>query len=163
MNTTKNVTPEQVAQELDRISTLRDGLRPADVVEESRPQDAVLHESFEWDDQRAAELHRHWQARTIIRCVSIVSEEAAGPQPVYIHVPATADDGPRYMPTEIVVRQPDMLDLALRDMLTRLDSAQKSLDALKRAVESAQRPSLSARRVRQAAKALTQARDCLSI
>jgi hypothetical protein len=53
------------------------------------------------------------------------ARKTAEPQPVYVHVPATADDqGPRYMQTQVVVQNPDMLKLAMRDMSCRsLDAA----------------------------------------
>jgi hypothetical protein len=161
MNITRNVSAEQVAVELDRIAAKHGAVRPAEVVEESKPEDAVLHESFEWDDRRAAELHRQWQARAIIRCVAIVSPQTVEPQPVYVHVPASDDQGPRYMQTQVVVQNPDMLKLAMRDVMSRLDAAGRSLEALQRAIDEAKQPKRAAVRVRKAAAALDQVRECL--
>lgn len=39
------------------------------VLDAARDEDSPLHRHFEWDDSKAAENHRRWQARTLIaRC-----------------------------------------------------------------------------------------------
>lgn len=50
----------------------RGSIKPADVVEVSRPDDAPMHDVFEWNDQVAAERFREDQARHVIRSVRIV-------------------------------------------------------------------------------------------
>jgi hypothetical protein len=50
----------------------RDGLiKPQVVVEVAREDDSPLHGFFEWDDGIAAERHREWQARMLIRQVYV--------------------------------------------------------------------------------------------
>lgn len=44
---------------------------PEDVVNAARPKASPLHEYFEWNDSRAAELYRINQARKIIQCVVV--------------------------------------------------------------------------------------------
>lgn len=61
----------QVCEELDRTV----GLTPENLVDASRPEDAPLHNEFEWDDMIAAEEFRRVQARGIISNLSIVIEE----------------------------------------------------------------------------------------
>lgn len=46
-------------------------LTPAIIVDESRAEDAPLHNRFEWDDTVAAEQYRFLQAARIIRSVRI--------------------------------------------------------------------------------------------
>lgn len=54
----------------------RDGyILPKVIVDESRPIDAPLHNYFNWDDEDAAEKHRIWQARQLIKQVTIVFEK----------------------------------------------------------------------------------------
>lgn len=59
-------------------------LTPAIIVDESRAEDAPLHNRFEWDDTVAAEQYRFLQAARIIRSVRITR---AGND-------ADGDDGP---------------------------------------------------------------------
>lgn len=64
--------PEAAAAVFDEIRE-RDGvLTPAGVVDASRDPDAPLHGDFTWDDERAAELHRQSEARSLIRSLVVV-------------------------------------------------------------------------------------------
>ena len=57
---------------LQEIAANNDGiLRPEIVVEAARAKTSPLHSSFEWDNTRAAEAHRLWQARQLIVSVTI--------------------------------------------------------------------------------------------
>lgn len=60
-----------VCEELDRTV----GLTPENLVDASRPEDAPLHQEFEWNDELAAEEYRKTQARLLISNLSIVIEE----------------------------------------------------------------------------------------
>ena len=51
------------------------GLTARRLVDESRPEDAPLHNEFEWDDATAAEAYRETQARYIIRSLVVACEE----------------------------------------------------------------------------------------
>lgn len=46
------------------------------LVDVSRPEDAPLHNEFEWDDSIAAEKYREEQARYLIRHITIVTEDS---------------------------------------------------------------------------------------
>lgn len=45
------------------------------LVEVSRAEDAPLHSCFEWNDTKAAESYREWQARILIRHIEVLEEE----------------------------------------------------------------------------------------
>ncbi len=51
------------------------GLTARNLLEVSRPEEAPLHNEFEWDDSIAAEAYREEQARYIIRQLVIQTEE----------------------------------------------------------------------------------------
>lgn len=51
-------------------------LTAKDLLDESRPVDAPLHDEFEWDDGLAAESWREHQARNIINSLLIVPEKS---------------------------------------------------------------------------------------
>jgi len=66
----------QIAGEVCKSLEEEGRLTAADLVEESRPEDAPLHEEFEWDDSIAAEEYRKQQARVLIATVvEVVSPE----------------------------------------------------------------------------------------
>ena len=104
----KPIDPNATGNELERIRKAHGELTPTDVVDESRPEDAVLHPCFEWDDEVAAGRWRVRQARKIVQCIGIryktedggegevkryyVSVKKAGTRS-YIRIPeALADD-----------------------------------------------------------------------
>ncbi len=69
------VTAQTAGEELERIEQDEGYIIPEAVVERSRPEDAPLHNCFEWDDSAAAEEYRKVQAREIIRYIEVVREE----------------------------------------------------------------------------------------
>lgn len=53
-------------------------LTPRLVLDDARADDSPLHPCFEWDDVRAAELHREDQARSVIRAIRVVQPTTGG-------------------------------------------------------------------------------------
>jgi len=62
---------QKVNRVFDQIQTEQGYVIASDVVEISRPEQAPLHEEFEWDDERASEKYRQQQARQLLRKVVI--------------------------------------------------------------------------------------------
>jgi len=65
------VEAQKAGEELERIKNKYGGIVPKTVVDESRTEDAILHECFDWNDATAAEAYREVQAREIVRCIVI--------------------------------------------------------------------------------------------
>lgn len=112
------VPAQQAGEELERIYGKRGTLEAADVVDESRPEEATLHPCFEWRDPVAAELWREHQARGIINCIITVKKTKSGedaPTRAFFH---TVTDG--YDPVDVVLKTPDKLEAlkqsAFRDL-----------------------------------------------
>jgi len=103
---------EIIASELERIRAANDGiLRPPDVVREAEPVDSPLHESFEWDETKAAHEHRLWQARTLIRVSVRVIESDDKPSRSYVSLPRDRHQGARgYRDIEDVLKTSDLRD-----------------------------------------------------
>lgn len=98
--------PAQCAgDEIERIYHKRGQCDAADVVDESRPESAVLHPCFEWSDPVAAELWREQQARGIINCVVTVSKTKNGETVEVRAFPHVADT---YRPLNVVPGSKDM-------------------------------------------------------
>lgn len=73
------VKGEVVGKRIEALKRANGGaVRPRQVVDDARPEDAPLHPCFEWDDAVAAELHRDEQARYLIRSYSIITENPNG-------------------------------------------------------------------------------------
>lgn len=138
----------------ERIAELteRNGghLAPSDVVDDARPEDAVLHPAFEWDNEVAAEEYRKEQARKLIRSIEVIYEEGEQQQPVlnYVHV-NLPDTGPAYVTTARAVSDRDLQRQVIEEALLGLRAWQKryehigALDGLlttvTRAIDEAER------------------------
>lgn len=120
------IQAQDAGEELDRIYQERGKLDAADVVDESRPTEAVLHPCFEWDDPKAAELYRQEQARSLIRCV-VVARETENSEPVqvsaFVHVKET------YHPIFVVINDADKYADMLAEALRELQAFQKKYAA----------------------------------
>jgi hypothetical protein len=124
------VDAEAVGVELERIHAEREGLRPAEVVEEARPKTAALHPAFEWNNGVAGEKWREHQARKLIRSIEVV-EDRDGEEPlatkVYVHVQDA------YHPVEQVIRSPDMFTAAVGELNAKMNAAARALADLETA------------------------------
>jgi hypothetical protein len=80
----------KISDELDLIAKRNNGiLRPKDVVEYARNAKTALHSKFTWDDTKAAEEYRLWQAREVIRVTVI--ELPGNSDPIRAFVSLTDD------------------------------------------------------------------------
>lgn len=84
----------QKAGELFEQLEAENDLTAARVVEESRAEDAVLHDEFEWNDSKAANKYREGQARHLINAITIATvkaEDCDKPIPVRAFFNVSAD------------------------------------------------------------------------
>lgn len=72
----KNIDIDLAIQEMERIEALYGSLTPQNILDASRPQNALFNSLFQWDDTIAAEHYRLQQARTILNNieVSVISD-----------------------------------------------------------------------------------------
>lgn len=93
-----------IEKELRRIQKKHGALTPAVVVEESRPETAVLHHRFTWDDDQAAHQFRLWQARQVIQVVTFLHPKMDNPVRSFQSVTLeTKDDDGQIQSTHIYV------------------------------------------------------------
>lgn len=129
------VPAEDAGRELDRIREKRGTLNAEDVVEESRDKGSVLHDIFEWDNEKAADSWRIEQARGLIRniTVSITTEK----QEVCLrafHCVAMEKDGPRsYVPLNVVCADKDAYASLLENCKRDAQNFIRKYDMLKEA------------------------------
>lgn len=119
-----------IGRALEDIEQRKAGITPHDVVEEARPDDAALHNYFEWEDSVAAEEYRRTQARYLIRAVLVVREEGDEPIPTWHNVIQTIPgDGTErvYRRIDIVAQQSDLLEQVIERELRQLEGVQRRL------------------------------------
>ena len=135
--------------ELESIRMKTGRLDAENVVEESRPETAVLHPCFEWDDSVAAEKYRLQQANGIIRSIIVRQVPVGGGEKqeaievrAFVHI-----EKENYQPLKIVLADKDlkrdMMRTALRELtsfeekyrkleLVALDPVFNAIDEVKR-------------------------------
>lgn len=120
------VDAQTAGEELNRIYTKNGALNPADIVDESRPEDAPLHDCFEWRDDVAAEKYREQQAQTIVRAIVAVNEDATKSESVraFVHVRNT------YEPISVVVNDAEKVQEVLQTALRELAAFRRKYETL---------------------------------
>ena len=104
------------------------------VVEDARDPKSVLHSHFEWDDRKAAELHRTDQARALIRSIRIIDEDDDDQsRPAFLSI--RADDGIGYRSYQDVLSSADLRGRLLQQAERDLDSWTQRYRELREIVE----------------------------
>lgn len=104
-------------------------LTPELVVADARSKDSPLHDLFEWDVQKASELHWHDTARALIRNVrvTVVHEERVLAAPYFVRNPSLPNAQQGYVSVQ---RLRSNADLARQAVMAECDRA---IAAFKRA------------------------------
>ena len=156
---TANVEANVVGNELDRIHQKHGALRPNDVVDEAKPEDAPLHPVFEWDDEVAGQQWRVHTARNLIRSVHVVTDNKE-PSAVYVNI-QNNDKQREYQPIEMVVNKPDLYAMAIYEAQQRINAAQKSLENLQDAAQNSDIDTTQLAAIQIAMKALSTASEAI--
>jgi hypothetical protein len=128
--------PQLIGEALETIRADSGGqLHPQDVVVGARDPKSVLHSHFEWNDQKAAELHRLDQARTLIRSIRVIDDDEVA-RPAFLSI--RADDGIGYRAFAEVLRSPDLRQRLLEQAARDLDAWTARYRELREIVELVQ-------------------------
>jgi len=114
--------PELAAQVLDQLAN-ENRLNAENVVEVSEPEDAVLHEDFEWNDEKAAVEYRKAQARYIMRSLVVVEETVTEETPTPIrYFFQIEENSSNYTPINVIMQKADCMDALKRKALAELSA-----------------------------------------
>lgn len=116
------IDAQTAGEELHRIYQKNGCLDAHDIVNESRSDDAPLHQCFEWDDEKAAEKYRENQAKDIVRSIIITQEK---PNHEAIAVRAFVSVQESYHPIEVVVNSAEQYSNLLKSALAELKAFEK--------------------------------------
>lgn len=117
----------QVAGEICEQLEKAGHLSAKNLLDVSRPEDAPLHDSFEWDDSVAAERYREDQAREIIRSIVIVPEKA-NPVRGFFKIESA---GPTYQSIQSVLQNEDSTQKLLMTAFRELSVIQNKYASLR--------------------------------
>lgn len=144
----KIAEPSVVGEALETLQQENGGRITARVVvDAARPIESPLHSCFEWDDVRAAELHREDQARHVINSIRIVQrsdDPKKEPQLIraYVNLEETVGDETQraYLPMARVFNDADLLQQAIRRAASELrafEDKYAEFDAIAKAARTA--------------------------
>lgn len=136
----------KIISALKRIANKSGGvLNPEEVVEAARPVSSVLHNQFCWEDDKAAQNYRIWQARVLIRTtvryIEINGDRRAAR--VFVSLSTDREDEGGYRDVIAVLNDKSMRQQMLEDALNELRTFEvkyshlKELDAVFRASKAA--------------------------
>jgi len=132
-----SVSADVLGKELTRIKDSNDGvLKPSDVVHESKPKDAPLHNEFEWNNAKAAAKYRNEQGRYIIRASKydvIGDKPESKPVELRSFVSTelkTEDSKPVFVSIQDASTDPDMRHEMLYKAHKKLIGVKKDLSAI---------------------------------
>lgn len=122
-------------------------LKPIDVIEASRNDEAVLHEIFEWDDPTAANYYRDSQARHLIRSVVVVFRDEqtntmTEPIRYFVHVnpkKIETEDDENYQTMESAGVETEPDDIAQKHIFIPIKTVMADEDLRNRFIEQALR------------------------
>ncbi len=118
------VNPTAAHKRTEKIRKSKGGiLVPKDVVDDARPEDAILHPAFEWDNDAAAEMYRENQARSLLRNIVLIEKEEGAdrsPEPIYINVRAVNDEPRGYRRVVDVAEDDELRQTVLQDLAVGL-------------------------------------------
>lgn len=125
--------PNAAAEQFEQL-TQTVGLTQQTVLDANRPEDAPLHNEFEWSDAEAAELYRLHQAGHLIRSLVIVPEHEEpkdGKQAEPVQVRAYFPIQGTFQPVTAIVREPDKYELLLAQAKSEMAAYLNKYNTLK--------------------------------
>jgi hypothetical protein len=134
--------------ELEQIEKQNDGtIPPQKVVDFARDPSTALHSRFTWDDTKAAEQHRLWQARQVIRLHVTVIHNSVSAKKIKVRTYESCPsdrgaNGAGYRPIKSIINDSDKYQELLshvlaqfsymRDRYRQLSELQPIFDAIDR-------------------------------
>lgn len=152
----KGLDPVTAARELEEIREREGNLRAEAVVDEARSESSHLHSAFTWDDSKAAEAHRLWEARALIKELIIIDEKTDESEPAFLNVRFQATDDTQadryYQSAAVLLRSPQEMDSALAESRAKLTSAENSFKAAARLARRVKQPAGRVRKIESVAR-----------
>ncbi len=92
----KGIDPNKAAKELKRIESIFGELTPEHILEMSSNESDLFHPLFTWDNDRAANMFRLSQARTLLNNIEIVIISDGQPRLIPVYEVINLGDGRIY-------------------------------------------------------------------
>lgn len=105
----------------DEIGAIGEEVTPAQILEKARDSKTELHKCFEWDDTKAAEKYRLYQARQVV-CNLVFKEVEEKEESVPRRIFHRTENTGGYKPLELIVKNPTEYEKLLEQAMAELRS-----------------------------------------
>lgn len=122
------VSAEQAGEMCEKLAA-QGRLTAENLLDANRAPDAPLHQAFEWDNDTAAEEYRKSQARHIIACLCIVTENKKEEIRAFFNLERKE---PTYTSVRVIQENPDDMERLFRVAMSELAAFQKKYASVKR-------------------------------
>lgn len=122
------VSAEKAGKMCERLAA-ENRLTADNLLDANRDADAPLHDAFEWNDHAAAEEYRRGQARHIISCLCVVTENKKEEIRAFFNLERKE---PEYTSLRVILESQDDMDRLYRTALSELAAFQKKYAAIKK-------------------------------
>jgi len=122
---------ELIEAELERIRMEHGGvLNPPSVVEVAADPENILHGCFQWDDTKAAQEYRLWQARQLISTIVTILPNTREPVRMYVSLKDDREEG-GYRGIVDVLNDADMRRRMLKEALAEFTHFKRKYQQVK--------------------------------
>ena len=129
------VQAQDAGEYFEHLERREGEIKPKTVVDDARPQSALLHPAFEWNDTEAAERYREYQAKQVIRNIVVVQERDDDDGPITTravvnvssktyHSPLGKQQTAKYVSIKRALSEPDMKQTLFENALAELKAFQ---------------------------------------
>lgn len=125
-----SVSNEAIRKELEELKA-SGVIQPADVVAKAANPDSAMHSWFEWDDTEAAQQHRIWQARQLLRVFVTVETKDSTPVRAFVSLGTDRYGEGGYRALADVLSDEELRAQLLADAIRELRSSEKKYRQLR--------------------------------
>lgn len=126
--------PQAVGEQMEMLAASESGLTAETLLEANKPEDAPLHNDYEWNDTKAAANWRFHQSRHFMNSLVTVhvDESSTDEQAEPLIVRAVFPTGQsHYEPLSAIVKEQSKYDKLLETAFRELQSFKKKYETLK--------------------------------
>lgn len=126
------VPAQEAGEHIESLIDKNGEVTPKMLVDDARPEGALLHPCFEWNDQKAAEQYRRDQAKNMISNLVTVSikEESPCPQtPAFVNI-KERNESAAYIYTTVALSNEKTKEQVLKNAKMELDMFRRKYETL---------------------------------
>ena len=122
---------QEAGELFERLSETEEGLTARTLLEANKPEEAPLHNDYEWDDTTAAEEWRLHQSRHFLNSIAIVTAISEKEEPEIVRAFHIVTEPHKYEPITAIVREPTKYEALLSNALAELTAFTRKYNTLK--------------------------------